>query len=166
MKRTFILLLVTFFAIVNSYGQIGRDYMGFKLGSSTKSEVLKYIKSNGAKIIDQEDNYIHILNKINIMGATWDSMEFMFSDNLVMFIVFKTSDYQKPARRAALKMQKDLVKKDLMDKYAKYYIDDNSDDNSCFFTDSKTGLILKYFEKESLYFLTLTAVDVYLYQNK
>ena len=159
MKKYIICLILSICCSLTSFAQLPREICGFKLGVTTKSEVLNYFKANNLKYgeIDDDDSYVAVKTKFQYGGVKWPYLAvFFYNDKL--YKINLNAD-RNLCSFEELDEMADKILDYLMGKYEKY-IDEYSKflfEEKLFllFEDGKTNMTF-YFaldetDKESLY---------------
>ena len=87
MKRIISLLFAfTFFIIANA--QIKDEFLGCKLGTTTKAQLISKLQSHGLKCKEDKDNDVLYIDNVTYAGYKWISCSFKFYKNRLLSVSF------------------------------------------------------------------------------
>jgi hypothetical protein len=137
MKKVFAIFLALIIGLSMS-AQIQRTFLGFALGTTTKSEV--YNKYKDEKYFLEYDNGDYAVGALEFAGQKWDVTTFAFYNNRLLSVHFALLEYSTPL--SILDSKWDDLKARILNKYGdyNYYFDSEY----LLFTDNKTRISLSY----------------------
>ena len=132
MKKVFVIFLALIIGLSMS-AQIQTKFFGFKLGTSTKSEV--HNKYKNEKNFLEEDGVIYV-GDLKFAGHEWGVTAFGFYNNKLMYVAF--TDQEPSTTFQLMELTWKDIKNRLSDKYSDYYIDTTS--SRIYYSDGSTNL--------------------------
>lgn len=117
MKRI-ILIGLLLLNVLASSAQIQRKFLGFTLGSTSKTAVYNYLKTNHIKFIKNEEGE-YCAEKVKFAGEIWEYVWFSFYNGKLYNVDFSISEYSKPIESMDLIYKR--LDNSLSRKYAIYY---------------------------------------------
>ncbi len=136
--------LITFLALVlglSMSAQIQNKILGFTLGSTSKTTVYNYLKTNHIKFI-KEENGEYCAEKVKFAGTLWEFVWFTFYDGKLYNVDFSLSDYSTPVQTMDLIYKR--LDNTLISKYARYYDYDKSTNERKLYSDNVTQISFTY----------------------
>ena len=135
MKKLLAIFLALFVGLSMS-AQIQRTFLGFTLGTTTKSEVYNKYKDKKYFLEDENGNYV--VGALEFAGQKWDVTTFYFYNNRLLTVNFALLEYSTPLY--VLDSIWENLKARILNKYSdyNYYFDSEY----LLFTDNKTRLSL------------------------
>lgn len=141
MSRKYVLSLLGLFLCVSLNAQIQRKFLGFTLGSSTKSAVINGLKAKGFKPVT-DDNETYSVRYIKFAGHTWPYAAFTFYKGILHTVNFSDSDGLTP--RQTIDVIWETLDTNLSEKYGKYYDSEFSSSVKKEFADGRTRIVFNY----------------------
>lgn len=110
MKRIISLLFAfTFFIIASA--QIKDEFLGCKLGTTTKTQLISKLQSHGLKCKEDKDNKVLYIDNVTYAGYKWESCSFSFYKNRLHYVGFGTKCGKEKATRIYDTILENIVKK-------------------------------------------------------
>lgn len=138
MKKVFVIFLALIIGLSMS-AQIQNKFLGFTLGSSTKSQVYNKYKNEKVFSVDEIGNIY--VGDLVFAGQKWDITTFYFYHNKLESIQF--CDIETSTPRYLMQSIWKGLKTSLWDKYSDYFIE-NSQSEFIHYSDGITDLVLSY----------------------
>lgn len=133
--------------------QLQRKFFDFRLGESTRNEVVRYYEKMDKQIIYRDDK-IAVTN-VRFGGENWSMVIFAFYNNKLFCVGFSDSDDITP--KATLDAINENLRIALKRKYSDYFLIENNKEIS--FLDDATKLCLNYDIFQGSYNLSLHYYD-------
>ena len=144
------------------FAQIQKDILGFKLGKSTRNEVINYFKESGNNIIESDE--IVSIDSLDFYGESWPLVSFNFYEEKICSVQFVNVDGITP-KDTLDKIWKNINNL-LLKKYKTYYGKTISTKEVMSFNDGDILINLIYKENQGVQGLLLVFYDNYLMQEK
>lgn len=138
MKRTLSICLLLL-CVLSASAQIQRNFLGYTLGSTTKSVIYNKYKTN--KLFHRYANGDFCVGDITFAGQKWDVVMFEFTNNKLASIQFFLTE--PISSISEMDIVWDRLSGRLLEKYSDYYREASTSD-VLQFVDSKTFLSLMY----------------------
>lgn len=158
MKNVLIILLALMIGLPMS-AQIQTKFLGFTLGTSTKTEVHNKYK-NETNILEDDNNIF--VGGLKFAGHEWGITAFSFYDNKLMSISF--TDQEPSTTFQLMETTWNSLKNKLSDKYSDYYIDTTP--YMIYYTDGNTHLSLSLSDATGTMLLMLSYINVALKEQE
>lgn len=155
MKRNYLLLLLIF-VCMSVTAQLQRKFFDFRLGESTRNEVVRYYEKMGKQIIYRDDK-IAVTN-VRFGGEMWSMAIFAFYDNKLLCVGF--SNLEEVTPKVKLDVINENLRNALKKKYSDYILLESETEIS--FRDKATKLALHYDVFQGTYNLSLNYYDLEL----
>lgn len=155
MKKVFVIFLTLIIGLSMS-AQIQNKILGFTLGSTSKTTVYNYLKSNNIKF-SKNENGEYWAKKVKFAGEIWESVWFSFYDGKLYNVHFYISEDSKSIQLMDAIYGK--IKKSLDNKYSDYYMYNESTNERHYYFDNVTRIIFSY-----SYFQGVKSLDL-MYSN-
>lgn len=160
-KVFFISILAVFFFATESMAQIQRNFLGMKLGVSTRQEVIKVIKQKELKMNHIEENSFFATGSILFGGNNWNNIQVVFQNDILCSIHFINIATYPYYEREILENTWETLYIKLRGKYSRYITNENTEKKSVYFQDGKTNILLHYIPAQTA--LTLSYIDERMY---
>lgn len=122
MKKVLAIFLALIIGLSMS-AQIQNKFLGFTLGTTTKSEVYNKYKNEKDLIVEGDDIYV---GDLKFAGQVWDITTFRFYNNRLMAIQFSITDRNTP--ESLMESTWEIFKGKLWNKYSDYYFTSSTSD--------------------------------------
>lgn len=160
-KRFYFLIVFSLCAVIAT-AQIQRKILDFTLGTTTKTQVLNYLKYHHHKYSINEDGVI-VVEKIAFAGQNWPVAFFSFYKGKFYLVDFRDSDSFTPVETLNLIWKR--LSNSLKKKYSNYSIS-STEDGALDFSDNKTMLSSSYKYLFGSLSLHIMYYDIYLFGQK
>ena len=161
MKRT-ILILAAIIIGLSMSAQIQNKFLGFTLGSTTKSEI--YNKYKNAELLKVDEMGDISVGNLVFADTRWDFTTFNFYNNILYSVQFSLSE--ELTSLALMNSAWDSFNTKLWNKYSDYYIANNSTSEMKIYIDGKIGLSLFYMGEPFRRIMGLQYLDINLYLQR
>lgn len=155
MKKLSFIVISLLISICAS-AQIQRNFFGFTLGETTKSEVIKYFKSKKYKMNESDDETL-ILTDLKFAGHTWPFSAISFYNGKLNRVYFADNETYTPIHTLDLVWEDFLIK--ISQKYSDYYQINLSNDESKVYYDDSTRFSMDYIVFQGYKGLSLMYTD-------
>jgi len=158
MKRHIYLLVLLFFVNLGVSAQIQRHFFDFELGVTSMSKVFNYFKNQGNDVY-QPHNDALMVAKVRFGGNSWGYAIFTFFNDKLVEVIFSESDER--SSKEMIETLWDTFNTRFYNKYSEYYDISISTENTKFFFDSNTALMIGFYNNK-----TETSLMIRYYDNK
>lgn len=156
MKRIISLLFAfTFFIIASA--QIKDVFLGCKLGTTTKAQLISKLQSHGLKCKEDKDINVLYIEDVTYAGYEWKSCSFKFYKNRLCYVAFGTKCGKEKATRIYDTILESIVRK--YPQVSRRMVVDKPSEKNASFDDGNVVLSISYdFDGEDE-FATLLYMD-------
>ncbi len=158
-----ILILFSLFFVLSAQSQIQRSFLGYTLGITTKTELIRSMRSKGKQISNTkvDDNAIRV-KQMKFGGKMWPDIFFMFYNNRLCVVNF--IDTGESLSQETLDLQWSIIKNNLSKKYSSYLIKRTEEELE--YNDNKTKIWTSYSYYNGYKSISLLYCDDYLFNLK
>lgn len=161
MRKTLILFSLLF--VLSAQSQIQRSIMGYTLGKTTKTELIKSLKSKGKQILKTkvDDDAIKVKH-MKFGGIMWPDIFFTFYNNRLCAVNF--IETEESISQENIDLHWSNIKNNLRYKYSSYLIKDTGEELG--YNDNKTKIWTSCLYRRGYKCISLLYCDDYLMDIK
>lgn len=161
MRKTLILFFLLF--VLSAQSQIQRSILGYTLGKTTKTELIKSLKLKGKQISKTKaDDDAIIVKHMKFGGIMWPDIFFVFYNNRLCAVNFIETGESLSQENIDLHWSN--IKNNLRHKYSFYFINENKEELE--YNDNKTKIWSSCLYRGGYKCLSLLYCDNYLINLK